>query len=680
MSVTDITAPDGAADRRAGQPARGQRRPQSRPEGQAKSHAKSQDRDRDQSGEASSPPTRDEMLKARRRAAGQWLKRAASAGRIHIWMAAIAGTLKGAALIIQAWALSTIVYLAVAEKQSLTELTQWLTILGAAILARAVLVYLQEAAGAGAARRVAGRVHERMMHQILTAGPAFTRTRDTGSVATAAIDHVLALENYIARYRPQQIIALTVPLLILAATVQVNWLVAILFAVTGPLVPFFMALIGMKAATASARQFETLERMGAHFLDRLRGLTTLKLFGQAELERDGIAEVAEGFRKRTMRVLRIAFLSSTVLEFFSTIAVALVALYIGFGLMGIITFGPVASVTLQTGLFVLLLAPEFFQPLRQLGAFYHDRAAAIGAAESLMTILPPEAWQARRKKGETPSRPRLASSPEIRFENVALRYPNGRQALAKVNLTVERGETLVIAGPSGAGKSSLIDLALGFQAPTDGQVMIAGQPVTPEDREWLQASVAWASQRPHLFHGTLAENIALGLCDPTSPAVIKAAEAARVMDFAKDLPLGLDTEVGERGFGLSGGQARRVAIARAFLKDAPIVLLDEPTANLDRETEDMVIQALRQLVSGRTAILVTHSEALMALGRRVVRIQNGHLDAPSPREKEARLKETKDKEAAGAPLRSAPGMLGEDGSKPDSSNEDGSNEDGGSAA
>ncbi len=580
-------------------------------------------------------------VKARRKAAQRWLAHAAKAGRLFGWGAALAGCLHGAVTIVQAFILATLFERLLIAGAGFAAVQTELVVFAGTLLGRALLTYIQEALAAAGARRVGLCVHNRLTTRILREGPALTRVRESGSLASAALENVLALEGYVTRYRPQRIIALVVPLMVIAALSQVNWAVAVFFAILGPLVPIAMAVVGSRAAAASTRQFETLTRMGGHFLDRLRGLTTLKLFGQADIEREAIATVAEGFRKRTMRVLRIAFLTSTSLEFFSTLALAAVAIYVGLGLVGFITIGPVGDLTLATGLFILLLAPEFFQPLRQFGLYYHDRASALGAAEVLMGLIPQGGDTNRplpvSDKAGMPDWAPMAT-PTVRLSGIALKFPNGRTALEDVSLTVAAGETVALVGPSGAGKSSLIDILLGFQRATEGQVNIAGHDLADGDFAAMPALTAWAGQRPYLFHGTIAENIALGLCDPKDPLIQKAADAAHVSDFAQTLPQGLHTIVGERGFGLSGGQARRVAIARAFVKDAPLLLLDEPTANLDRDTESLVIDALKRLRQGRTTIICTHSYRLAALADRVIRIEGGRVASEDLRADDIRFR------------------------------------------
>jgi ATP-binding cassette, subfamily C, bacterial CydD len=395
----------------------------------------------------------------------------------------------------------------------------------------------------------------------------------------------------------------------------------VILTVAGPFVPLTMALIGMKAADESRRQFRTLARMSAYFLDRLQGLTTLRLFGRAEAEVDNIAQAADAFRDGTMRVLRIAFLSSASLEFFASVAVAVVATYVGLGLLGHIGWGTAPRLTLFSGLFVLLMAPDFFQPLRMLAAYYHDRMAAIGAAEGLAEMLdaPPEEVAAG-------TAPMPAGALDIVFDDVSVAFEGGaRSAIQGVSLRIAPGDHIALTGMSGAGKSTLLSLLLGFRRPDSGRILINGTDLAAIDPEDLRRRIAWIGQAPVLFHGTLRDNIRLGRPDADDAAVDRAAAEARVTESAAALPQGLDTPIGERGHGLSGGQAQRIALARAFLKDAPLVLLDEPTASLDRDTEAEILESIRRLARSRTALVATHSPAAMAIASRRIVLDHGRV-------------------------------------------------------
>ncbi|MGZ4969299.1 MAG: ABC transporter ATP-binding protein/permease, partial [Methylobacter sp.] len=393
-------------------------------------------------------------------------------------------------------------------------------------------------------------------------------------------------------------------------------------------------------------QFLAMARMSGYFLDRLQGLATLKLFGQANQELVNINNIADGFREKTMAVLRIAFLSSAILEFFSAVAVALVAVYVGLGLLGQIHFGPAERITLSEALFVLLLAPEFFMPLRQLAINYHDRAAALGAADAILTILEQDADEggasiandALRTSATVPASPKaptvgvlppasMQSSAAsyvnslIEFNNVSKSYDK-RQVLSVINLHIAAGEKIALIGESGAGKTTLLNLLLGFEAATEGQVLLNGQTV---NRDSAAKAIAWVGQNAYIFHGSIKDNIALSDPGASEQRIADAAQAAGVTEFSEQLPEGLLTQVGERGYGLSGGQVQRIALARAFLKNADIVLLDEPTANLDAANKALLLDVIDRLFAKKTLIIASHDREVVQRMDRRIELQQGRL-------------------------------------------------------
>ena len=555
------------------------------------------------------------------RAAGRWLKRQAGLARGPIALTAAAGIAQGLCGVAQTGLIAWILQRAVMEGVTPAGLWPLFAALLAAALLRAGAAWTSEALGAVAASQVKTRLRRQVLDRLHALGPAWRVERQTGDLAVTLFERIEALDGYYARFLPQSWVAMMLPILILVAVYPVDWVSGVILTAAGPFVPLTMALIGMKAADESRRQFRTLARMSAYFLDRLQGLTTLRLFGRAEAEVDNIAQAADAFRDGTMRVLRIAFLSSASLEFFASVAVAVVATYVGLRLLGHIGWGTAPGLTLFSGLFVLLMAPDFFQPLRMLAAHYHDRMAAIGAADGLAEMLdaPPE-------EAAAGTAPMPAGALDIVFDDVSVAFEGGaRSAIQGVSLRIAPGDHIALIGMSGAGKSTLLSLLLGFRRPDSGRILINGTDLAAIDPEDLRRRIAWIGQAPVLFHGTLRDNIRLGRPDADDAAVDRAAAEARVTEFAAALPQGLDTPVGERGVGLSGGQAQRIALARAFLKDAPLVLLDEPTASLDRDTEAEILESIRRLARGRTALVAAHSPAAMAIAGRRILLDQGRV-------------------------------------------------------
>jgi len=600
--------------------------------------------------------------KAREKTCAGWLKQQSKAIRKPILLAAMAGITNGLGVIVQSAALAFILQAVIIDKLPWASLMTPFLVLAAVFILRSLCVYWHQTSGFEAGAQVRASVRRQLSAKILALGPAPIKQRQSGELAAVTLEQVDALENYFSRYLPQQMIVGILPIVMITVVMTVNWVVGLIFLVTGPLVPVFMALVGMGAASANRSQFLAMARMSGYFLDRLQGLETLKLFGQATQELANIDKIADGFRERTMAVLRIAFLSSAVLEFFSAVAVALVAVYVGLGLLGLIHFGPAEHISLSEALFVLLLAPEFFMPLRQLAITYHDRAAALGAADAILNILeqdadagmlvpklqlgnpedrscvalPPASMQvaaSRDGKLELPSPSSQAGAWElasgcnenkislIEFNNVSKWYGK-RQVLVDINLHITTGEKVALVGESGAGKTTLLNLLLGFEAPAEGQVLLNGLTV---NRESAAKAIAWLGQNAYIFHGSIKDNIALADPDAPEQRIIDAAQAAGVTEFSAQLPEGLLTQIGERGYGLSGGQVQRIALARAFLKNADIVLLDEPTANLDAANKTLLLDVIDQLFADKTLIIASHDpEVVHRLDRRI-ELQQGRL-------------------------------------------------------
>ena len=481
---------------------------------------------------------------------------------------------------------------------------------GALALLNAGLNMAQEVAQQAAGEHARARIRAALLARLLELGPQ--DRRGVGEKAAILIDRVEALDGFFSRWVPAALLAILAPALIAVIVAQADGTSALVLITTGLLVPVAMALTGIGAARESRKQLDVLGRLSGRFVDRLRGLATLVQFNRAQDEALALGAAAEEFRTRTMRVLRVAFLSSAALELLAAFTLGYLAWRHG------MLLAPLhADPTLA--LFCILMVPVFFAPLRAFSAAYHEAMSARGAAAEIAPLL------------ENPAEPGLLLEEVPRrvalvFNEVELRYPGMEApALARLTFALAPGETLLLVGPSGAGKSSVLKLLMGFVAPSHGRIAINGQDATRLRPAELRRLSAYVGQHAHLFAGTLRENIALARPDASTAEVIRAAEAARVMSFASQLPQGLDTQVGEGGFGLSGGQAQRVALARAFLRDAPLVLLDEPTASLDPGTEAEVMEAIARLCSGRTAIIATHSRQLISLPGRVIELGEKRL-------------------------------------------------------
>ncbi len=544
----------------------------------------------------------------------RWLRARARAVRAPLTGAVLAGAAAAVLLIGQAWLLARIIDAVVIHHLGLGQILPLVPPLLGVIVARALVAGLVPLAAFAAAARIRRDLRHALQTHITALGPAWVGTRRSGDLANTLVDGVDELEKYYADYLPQRSLMALIPLAMLAAVVPSDWVSALILCLTAPLIPFFMILIGKGTEALNQRQWRSLARMSAHVFDAIEGLTTLKLFNASRQEAATVARISEAYRSRTMKVLRVAFLSSLVLEFLTTLAIALVAVFIGFRLYyGQMQFLP--------GFFVLLLAPEFFRPLRDMGNHYHARMAAIGAAERIVDCLetpPPETT------GTAP----LPKVTRITFDRVGFLHEAGGQGVREVSFTLNRGECLALAGPTGAGKTTLAQLTLGFLVPQSGALRIDGADLaTCAPDAWLR-HVAWVPQAPTLFHGTIAENIRLGWPDAPPDAVEAAARAAAAHDFIVALPEGYQTRLGDGGEGLSGGERRRIALARALLKPADVLVLDEPTAALDPLTAARVIATIRDRARRQAVLLITHDPAAMRAADRILHLDRGRLVAP----------------------------------------------------
>jgi len=494
--------------------------------------------------------------------------------------------------------------------------------LGAVLAGRAVVAYGGEVTALRAAARVKSQLRRGLTAKALRLGPSWLSGQRAGELTTLATTGLDALDAYFARYLPQFVLACLVPLAVLARVSTADWLSGLVIAVTLPLVPLFGVLIGGYTKSRTQRQWRLLATLGGHFLDVVEGLPTLKAFGRARAQADVIKAVTGEHRTATMATLRITFLSALVLELTAALATALVAVEVGLRLLA-------GHIGYETALLVLLLTPEAYLPLRNAGAQFHAAAAGAAAAQSALDILdlplPPAQPPAAAAAGVAD----LRSAP-ITLTDVVLSYPDrSAPALDGVSLTISAGDRIVLTGPNGAGKSSLLALLLRFREPTSGRIDAGGTDLNAIPAGEWRRQIAWVPQQPYLFAGTVAANIALGEPEATPTAIRRAARMAGAEDFIDALPGGFGARLPERGLTLSAGQRQRLALARAFLRDAPLVLLDEPAAHLDPAGARQLMAVIETLMVGRTVVLVSHSPARAAASAlpaaRVLRLDHGRL-------------------------------------------------------
>ena len=520
----------------------------------------------------------------------------------------------GILLVAQAYALSQVISRVFLEGDDLAAVSGLLVALAAIGVLRTVMLWGGEVAACTAAGRIKARLRERLLVHLAALGPAYTTGERSGELANTAITGIEELDAYFSEYLPQLGLAALIPLTMLVVVFPLDALSGVVLLLTAPLIPFFMIMIGVMASKVTREQWGQLSRLSAHFLDVLQGLTTLKIFGRSRDQINVIARISTEFGDTTLRVLRVAFLSALALELIATLSTAMIAVEIGLRLL----YGHIAF---EHAFFVLILAPEFYLPLRMLGTRFHAGMSGTTAAARIFEVLETQA---------PPQPPNPLPTPEgpfaIRFDDVHFAYENGaRPALNGLNMAIEPGQKVALVGPSGAGKSTTAQLLLTFIQPTAGNITINGIDLAHLDAASWRTQVAWVPQRPYLFADSIAANIRLARPDASLAAVQRAAEQARAAEFIHALPQSYDTSIGERGARLSGGQAQRIALARAFLKDAPLLILDEPTANLDPGTEHLLQAAMRDLMQNRTTLIIAHRLATIMDADQIVVLDGGRV-------------------------------------------------------
>jgi ATP-binding cassette subfamily C protein CydCD len=543
-----------------------------------------------------------------RRAGGAFdprLLRFARSTRRFLVLSVLVGSVTAFLVIAQAWLIATVVADAFVHHRSLASLRDPLVALLLVVVGRAVLAWAAERAAQRSSVSVKSELRLQAAERVAALGPAGLEGRDTGRISVLMTTGIDALDGYFSRYLPQLFLAVIVPVAIVAVAAGADWVSALLIAVSLPLIPIFMALVGATTRDRTARRMRSLQRLAGHFLDVVAGLPTLKVFGRAKAQARAIADVTDRYRTATMATLRLTFLSSLVLELLATVSVALVAVAVGLRLLG-------GTLTFHDALFVLVLAPEAYLPLRALAATYHASADGVQAAADVFELL--EAPDAGPGGGRT-----RAQGTRLAIHGLEVTYAGRRiPAVHDLDLVVETGEVVALTGPSGCGKSTVLSVILGLRRPDAGHVRLGDVDLAELDLADWRARLGWMPQRPHLFARTVAENVRLGRPDASDGEVEAALESAGLTRVVHGLPHGIGTRLGEGGAGLSAGERQRLALARAFVREAPLLLLDEPTASLDNETEADVLSTVGRLLDGRTALVVAHRPALVALADRVV--------------------------------------------------------------
>lgn len=561
------------------------------------------------------------MEKTRQQELTRWLKQQSVISRRWLTISRLLGLISGLLIVAQAWLLARILNHMIMENIPREAILLPFIVLVLIFVLRAWVVWLRERVGFYAGQQIRYEIRRQVMDRLQEAGPAWIQGKPAGSWATLILEQIDDMHDYYARYLPQMALAVCVPLLIVLAIFPSNWVAALILLGTAPLIPMFMAMVGMGAADANRRNFLALGRLSGHFLDRLRGMETLRVFGRGEAEIDNIRVASQDFRQRTMEVLRLAFLSSGVLEFFTSLSIALVAVYFGFSYLGALDFGHYGTaVTLSAGFLALILAPEFFQPLRDLGTFYHAKAQAVGAADSLKTFL--ETPLAHPERGDITLNSKEPIA--VHAQDFSVLSPEGKVLAGPLNFTLSAGQRVVLVGISGSGKSSLLNALSGFMAYT-GSLQINGTELRSLEPDAWRRQLSWVGQNPQLPAATLRENVLLARPDAHEDELQSVLDRAWVSEFLPMLPNGVDTVVGDQAAGLSVGQAQRIAVARALLNPSQLMLLDEPAASLDAHSEQRVMQALNEASRQQTTLMVTHQLEGIADWDQIWVMENGHI-------------------------------------------------------
>jgi ATP-binding cassette, subfamily C, bacterial CydD len=532
----------------------------------------------------------------------KWLKEQAGCYKTGLHLSVLAGLFSGLLIVIQAWVLATLLQALIIESTPETTVISLIIGFMVIVLLRAFNSYWREKINFSVGLRLRRHIRQQVLDRLETLGPAYLSQTTAGNWSTLLIEQIEDLQDFYARYLPQMKLAMMIPVMILIAVLPINWVAALILFMTAPLIPIFMVLVGMGAADVNRRHFLALGRLSGHFLDRLKSIETIKLFHQGQQQTQQIQQASEDFRHRTMEVLRMAFMSSAVLEFFASVSIAIVAVYFGFCYLGELNFGDYRmGISLFAGFFALILAPEFFQPLRDLGSFYHAKAQAIAAADSIYKFLyKDQIIITNNSQNQLP-----LPLQQIIANDLEVLTNDGKRLLGPVSFSLQANKRIALIGKSGIGKTTLINTLLGF-LPYRGSLTINGVELNSLDLAQWRKQISWVGQNPYLPAATIRTNVLLANPHCDHQTLTKITKITHLDEFISLLPEGLDTPIGDDATRLSLGQAQRIAVARALIKSSQLLILDEPTASLDKTSADIVNQALAVAAQTRTVITITH--------------------------------------------------------------------------